>query len=379
MKDTAANLMTKAKVQLILDQPFYAMQALRLEFSANPAATKTAVTDGKHLYYNPAFIETLSVDEIKGLIAHEVTHVASLHHTRRQGRDMKRWNMACDYAINPLIEASGLKLPPGGLTDSQFTGKSAEEIFSMLPPPPDDQDQDGDDEGTPDPGKCGGVQDAPVKSESERTQEEAEVKQSLAQAAAIAKQQGNLPAHLERLINDILAPAVNWREVLARFCDQITRSDYTWTKPNPRYLHAGLYMPALQSLEVGKFVLLVDTSGSVDEDLLKQFAGEISEIAEAWNVGFTVLHVDTEVNHVQEFEAGDTIEPHGGGGTDFRPGFDWIADQDTNPAAVVYFTDGYCNSFPQHAPDYPVLWGVYGPMARDFIPPFGEVVPILSN
>lgn len=383
MKDTAANMITKAKVQLILDQPFYAMLALRMKFQPSEAVP-TAATDGVSILYNPGFIEGLTIDEVKGLIAHEVTHVSSLHHTRRNGRDMERWNMACDYAINPLIEKSDLKLPPGALINPAYSGKSAEEIFSLLPPPqekPQDKQQpgDGQGQGAPDPGKCGAVQDAPVKSESERTQVEAEVKQAIAQAATIAKQQGKLPAHLERLIHDVLAPAVNWREVLARFLDQIDRNDYTWTKPNKRYLHAGLYMPALESLTVGKFVLIVDTSGSVDEDILRQFAGEISEIAQAWNVGFTVLHVDTHVNHVQEFEPGDTIEPRGGGGTDFRPGFDWIAENEVEPAAAIYLTDGHCNSYPQQAPQYPVLWGVYGDMARTFEPKFGETVPILSK
>lgn len=374
----ATDLMTKAKVQLILQHPFYAMQALKMDFRASDAI-KTAATDGQNVLYNPAYIETLSVEEIKGLIAHEVMHVASLHHTRRNGRDMRKWNEATDYALNPLIIKSGLQLPPGGLINDAFEGKSAEEIYSLLPPPQDDQPGDGQGEGTPDPGKSGAVQDSQAKTEAERQQIEAQVKQQVAQAAMIAKQQGNLPAHLARLIDDILAPAVNWREVLARFLDQIERNDYTWTKPNSRYLHAGLYMPSLESKAVGKFVLIVDTSGSVDGELLNQFAAEVSEIAEAWNVGFTILHVDTKVNSVQEFEPGDTINPQGGGGTDFRPGFTWIEENEAEPAAVIYFTDGECNSYPKQAPEYPVLWAVYGHMARTFSAPFGETVPILSK
>lgn len=383
MKQKAADLITKAKVQLILDQPFFAMLALRMKYTEN-AGIETACTDGQSIEYNPTWIESLSLDEVKGLIAHEVMHTASLHTTRRNGRDAGQFNVACDYAINPMIEKSGLKLPPNGLNNPAYAGKSAEEIFSLLPPPPP-QDKNGQKpgpgqgQGTPDPGKCGGVKDAPVKSESERAQVEAKIKQAVAQAEIIAKQQGNIPAHLQALINEILAPVVNWREVLARFLDQIARNDYTFKKPNPRYAHMGLYMPALESLTVGKFILMVDTSGSVDDDLLNQFAAEMSEIATAWNVGFTILHIDTQVNHVQEFEEGDTIEPIGRGGTDFKPGFTWIAENDQDPAAVIYFTDGECNSYPETVPDYPVLWAVYGSQAKTFEAPFGETVPILSK
>lgn len=375
-KQKASDLITKAKVQLILDQPFYAMLALRMKYNEAPEI-ETASTDGHQIKYNPAFIESLTLDEVKGLIAHEVMHVASLHHTRRAGRDPKQWNVACDYAINPLIEQSNLKLPPGALKNPQFNGKSAEEIFSLLPPP--DPNQDPNQDPGNDPGQSGGVEDAPAQTESERNQEEAQIKQAVAQAETIAKQQGSIPGHLQRLINDILAPTVNWREVLARFLDQIDRNDYSWKKPNPRFAHMGLYLPTLESLTVGKFVLMVDTSGSVDGNLLNQFAAEMSEIATAWNVGFTVLHIDTEVNHVQNFEEGDTIEPQGGGGTDFKPGFTWIEENDEEPAAVIYFTDGECNSYPRTAPEYPVLWAVYGYMAKTFTPPFGEVVPLLSK
>ena len=89
-------------------------------------------TDGVSLYYNPDFVETLNAATLAGTLAHEVMHPALHHHVRRSGRDPKRWNIACDYAINPLLVDAGLNLPEGVLLDNRFRGMSAEQIYNLL-------------------------------------------------------------------------------------------------------------------------------------------------------------------------------------------------------------------------------------------------------
>ena len=97
-------------------------------------------TDGVSLFYNPAFVETLNAAELAGVLAHEVMHPALQHHTRRGDRDRNRWNMACDYAINPLLLDAGLTLPKDVLIDHRFRGMSAERIYNLIE---EQQDQDG--------------------------------------------------------------------------------------------------------------------------------------------------------------------------------------------------------------------------------------------
>jgi predicted metal-dependent peptidase len=75
------------------------------------------------------FVETLNAAELAGVLAHEVMHPALQHHTRRGDRDQKRWNMACDYAINPLLLDAGLTLPKDVLIEYRFCGMSAERIY----------------------------------------------------------------------------------------------------------------------------------------------------------------------------------------------------------------------------------------------------------
>jgi predicted metal-dependent peptidase len=123
--------------RLILRHPFLATLALRLERVLDPSAG-TAWTDGVHLAVNPAWFGELDDDQRVGLVGHECYHVALGHHLRRGGRDHARWNVACDYAVNALLQADGFVLPPGALLDPRFGDACAEAIYNQLPPEPDD-------------------------------------------------------------------------------------------------------------------------------------------------------------------------------------------------------------------------------------------------
>lgn len=374
---SAAELMSQAKVRLILNQPFFATLALGLKYAEDPSI-KTMCTNGQRIRYNPAFVEGLPVDQIAAVIAHEVMHVAGLHHTRQQGRNAKKWNCSTDYVINDILTKSGFSLPSGALISPQYQNMSAEEVYSLLPDMPDDGngsgDQDGD--GPPDPGGMGAVEPGPGQSKAEQQQQEAEVRQLVAQAATVAKMQGKLPAHLARLVEQTMTPVIDWRAVLAAYLTERARHDYTWTRPNRRYQTMGLYLPSLDSqAERAKFSVIIDTSGSCDEVTLRDFMAEVQSIAHEVAASVVVLHVDTEVNSAEEYEAEDVIPctMHGGGGTDFRPGFDWLAKEGHEPAAIIYLTDGLCNSYPA-APNAPTIWAQVG--NYEFAPPFGEVLKI---
>jgi predicted metal-dependent peptidase len=121
----------KARTTLLLDHPFFGALLFRLGAQAR-SSIATMATDGVSLYFNPQFVETLSAAEIAGTLAHEVMHPALQHHTRRGGRNPRRWNIACDYAINPMLVDAGLTLPKDVLLDNRFRGMSAERIYNLL-------------------------------------------------------------------------------------------------------------------------------------------------------------------------------------------------------------------------------------------------------
>ena len=108
--------MAAARTRLILDKPFLGALVLRLPLEpADPDWCPTTATDARKFYFNPSYVEALSLDETQFVLAHEALHCALSHFARRQHRVRHRWDLACDFAINPLLVDDGLKAPPGSL------------------------------------------------------------------------------------------------------------------------------------------------------------------------------------------------------------------------------------------------------------------------
>ena len=129
-QSTVEQKLTRARTQLLLNQPFFGTLCLRLRVM--PGSRPTLATDGTRIVYNPSFVESLTPAELEGCLAHEVLHCALGHHCRRGEREPRLWNQAADYAINPIILKNGLKLPAGVLLDPQYENLSAEEIYARL-------------------------------------------------------------------------------------------------------------------------------------------------------------------------------------------------------------------------------------------------------
>jgi len=365
--DTTIKKITKARAGLVLSSPFFASIALHLKLKEDQEC-ETAYTDSIVLGYNPEFIDKHSNAEVKGIICHEVLHVAMLHPFRRNSRDKLRWNIACDYAINMIVKDSGFTLPEGALLDDKYKGLEAEVIYSQLPKQlqlPSTSVMIGDVKDY--------EQDKGDANSNTPSQQEQNWKITLTSAATIAKAQGKLPAGLDRMIQEILQPKLPWREILSRFITENAKNDYTWTQPNKRYLYSGLYLPGLNVPTLGTIAVIIDTSGSISQKELDTFASELLSILTIYpGTEIKVIYVDTKVAATETVNLYDfQLHAKGGGGTDFKPGFEYIEKEVIMPSCVIYFTDGWCDSFPE-APDYPTLW--VSTDRTNFKPTFGEVI-----
>lgn len=256
----------KARTTLLLDHPFFGSLLFRLK-GCESRAIKTMATDGISLYYNPDFVETLTGATLCGVLAHEVLHPALHHHVRRSERDPRRWNEACDYAINPLLLDAGLHLPDGVLVDNRFRQMSAEQIYNQLQtgsrPESGNQDDVKDSGGsgsTDSPlasgdsgaisapvteGGIGQVLDAPLPNKETSTVEEQVREWSVAvnQAVTLAKQAGKVPAGIRRTLDGAAQAGVDWRELLRRLWSETTPADYSWMRPNKRHIWQGFIYP----------------------------------------------------------------------------------------------------------------------------------------
>ena len=399
----------QAMASLILDQPFFATILLGMERIEDPSKP-TMCTDGDRLWYNPEFVKKLSRPELIGVLAHEAMHPACMHQLRRGERDGFKWNVAADYAINPLLTEAGLTLPKDRLEDNKYRDKHtdlplhAEAIYAMLPECPEgtpawapEGEGDGDEGGDapsssphpdwqlrkPSPGMWGEVidpkkPDGTKMTEADTREAEGQWKVKLQQAASAAKKAGKLPAGLARLVDDLMEPKLDWRTILSRFVGDLARTDYSFRFPNVRYAQTGFTLPSLKQETIGKVIFGMDTSGSMGHDQLREIVGEVcGALSEYEKDGVdpevTILWCDTEV-HEQTVSDPKEFNPQGGGGTDFAPVFEYVKEKGYEPKALIYLTDGYCNSFGDD-PGYPVLWGLTE-KCDYFDPPWGETMVI---
>lgn len=368
----ATQIVDRARGRLMMNAPWFGSLALRLETVIDPAFPGLAATDGTSIIWNPR--EVLSIPEatVTTIVAHEVMHCALLHLFRLGPRDRAKWNIACDHAVNLALEENGFPFPPApspwqGLRDHAYDGMAAEQIYALLPdvPPPTNWTPD-----LKDPSSGEGGQD-----KGTMTATDWEI--AAEQATITAQRAGHLPASMARLIKAARQPSVDWCEVLRRFIDHTVPSDYRWNRPNRRHLGAGLYLPGTYKENSPRFVVAVDTSGSMTQPMLNQIAGELTAILkDVRPERVDVVYCDADVAGTETFDPDwGPVELHakGGGGTRFQPVFDWVEKSGEPPAALIYLTD-LCSFDTPRQPEYPVLWGVtYKTTAKG---PFGETVQI---
>lgn len=362
--DDIAQQIVRARSAMVQSARFFGMLALNMEVVCKPSV-ETMATDGPHLFYAPDWVRQQSLEQLKGTICHEVLHVANLHHTRRHGREFQKWNKACDYAINPFVLEAGFVLPDGALLNPAWKGKSAEEIFRLLPDEPSEQQGEGGQPGgnENDPAKIpGGVMDAPGDDGSpaqgaELSNIEAETQVAVMQAQSLAKNAGQGTELIDRLAENVKQAQQDWREELRRFVQRAAQDDFSWTRPNKKFVSRGIYLPSLYSQRIGTIVLAVDMSGSVSDWFADFFANMRALHEDVRPKKLIVIYCASSIAKVEEFEADDDADfhPAGAGGTSFIPPFEYLEREGIEPDCFVYLTD-LEGPAPKDAPSYPVVW-----------------------
>ncbi len=423
--DEIATKLSAARTRLILERPFLGALVMHLPLTAvDVKICDSVATDARALYYNPTYIARLSLAQTQFVLAHEALHCALGHFARRAHRVMQRWNIACDHTVNLLLLGEGLRPPPGILANDTYKGLSAEEIYPLVPEDsseqtldkhlfdqsendsgqqPDDSPDDaprenaddsqgegndapqkdashtpqahdqprpapggnGDNPSQPQPREQPHPSAAPGQQEispSEREELAQQWRGHLASAAQQARMAGRLGESWLRLVDDLIAPKLPWRSLLARYLMHAAREDYSFQRVSRR--EGAAMLPSLYSRRI-ELVAVLDTSGSIMATEMQEFAAEIDALKAQVNAQVTLHACDERLAEAgpwvfapwQSVTLPDGFS--GGAGTDFRPVFDWLAQAHIRPDVLVYFTDAE-GEFPAFAPDYPVLWLVKG-------------------
>jgi predicted metal-dependent peptidase len=395
-----AQSITGSILRLRLKSPFFATLAMHARF-VERADVPTAATDGRDVFYNAEFLGKLSLPELDGVLLHEVLHAALGHVTRRGSRDPQRWNIAADIVVNGLIDEQGLVLPDSAVRNANLCGYSVEEVYALLPPDQSQQpvdndllesppgppslsksagDSDGDGESSASEGAPSTKRGPGRPSVNDAKSLERHWRAAASQAAAVARGggKGELPAGIERAFALRDYPKLDWRSLLWRFMANTATDFATFDR---RYMYQGLYLETLEDQNL-RVVVCVDTSGSINEELISTLMTEVQGILRAYpGLSCTLYFADAELYGPYEITSESEFPPaQGGGGTDFRPLFASLESDPPGgepPSVCIYMTDGY-GDFPPNEPRFPVLWAIVpGGLDEDGFP-FGEAMRLVD-
>jgi len=398
MKLTAEQRVQKAHVKLMGDPKYCLYSGL---FLLGKTEVKddvpTAYTDGRNTIYGRKFVDKLTDAELCGLILHENLHKAFRHLTtwvELYKENPQLANMACDYVINLMIfdsdpQGSSVRLPEGGCIDEKYRGMDAGEVFRLLKEEQqgqqgqqDQQDEQGDSDGQGDGGGTQSTQggqsepdsqqgsldehgweQAQEMSAAEKDKLDRDIDQALRQGALLA---GRMGGKSPREINELLESKVDWRAVMQEFITSFCadKDVSTWRKPNRRWVDKNVYLPSLVGEAVGRVVIGVDTSGSVDARMVCAFLGQVQKVCQSVTPeAIDLVYWDSRVCAHEVYEPDNfdslltTTKPRGGGGTSPTCVRDFIKSKNIRPECVLMLTDGYVDSWGE---DWgaPVLWGI---------------------
>jgi predicted metal-dependent peptidase len=351
----------------------------------------TAYTDGRDCVYGIEFVETLTDPQLAGLVLHEKLHIVLRHPIRLHGifkKDPMLTNMAADFAANILIndlKNKCVELPPGALLDEMFRGWSVVKIYDYLkqnvtnPPPPPrgrkpgEGGSGGSGSGQGETVTVNGKQYSTGKMDEhdfdgmggatpeELGKIEKDINEALHQGGILA---GRLGAKVPRAIKDLLVAKVDWRDALRDFWSTVVRGkdEFSWKSYDMRRYSMGMLLPVSISETIGEVIVAIDTSGSIGQRELSEFATELVSLCNAVSPSsLRVLWWDTQVHGEQLFvdnydEIATMLKPLGGGGTHVSSVSKYLVEHDARPEAVIIFTDGHVEQPIDWKHDAPTLW-----------------------
>lgn len=351
------------RLSLLVEQPFTARLIMNLELvPVVDDRLRTAGTDGTHVFFNAHFMAGLSEPERRFILAHEVWHCAMDHFGRRLGRDVQKWNVACDFEVNDIVANLLGFCPRYALHEKHLAGLSAEEIYSLmddlLEPIPSQPILDTHDvvSATLDVGAV--VTDPDFRPAAEtRLSRNRWQRRLIAASNSTPGGAGSLPRQAALRITQLRGSTLAWQVVLRRFLQRSYTDSYNWLSPSRRHIHAGRYLPGRRGNRLDVAVA-VDASASC-VDRLPRFLAELRAILGSFTrCELRLISFDTEVGVETQMDETalhrlDRWTVTGGGGTDFMPVFAHF-DQ-SRPTALVMLTDGLAR-VPDTPPAYPVLW-----------------------
>jgi len=346
-----------------------------LETDLEPYGMKTMFTNGIDIYFHPDFVADNDAN-IEGVVLHETLHCAFCHIHRKGERNPALWNIACDYAINPLIQ-SIFPLPKGALIDQKYAGMNAEHIYELL-----DKDPKFDKIKLAGNASGKGLESGPMQEPTPEQLEKAERewRRVVKLASDKAEKAGTLHGQLKQLVEELFpSERLDWRKALEDMARDAKSDDAgDWSRPNRRFIGEGMYFPGRINDKHFRLVACLDVSGSVSDEYKKEMKSELMNLLDQKIVTSVVMiSTDTEVTNQEEVFDSEGVmnfdfKDHGGG-TDFQRAMERVA-QVEDAVGCVFLTDMMTSSFGKD-PHIPTVWVDWTGNGNQTVP-FGRVTTL---
>ena len=364
---------TKAKIWLLTKRPWFGQLSCYLNLIENKFIPTAGIDLNGNLYYNPKWCDTLSDKQLRGLLCHEILHLALQHIPRAGNRDKLLWNIAADLKVNiEIINDQNMELPPkalkpdkyrqgykfdGGKIDNVYKA-TAENCYSIIRktmkiPPTQDQDLiiSSDDPKVQEDLKKAGIEPITSKQASGLGRD---WQSRVYSASQMAK--GDVPEGVVREIFKLEHAELPWNNILKQRFRKMAMKR-SWKKPSKRYLP--WYFPGRMKNEGIKIVAVIDTSGSMSKEQITKALSELYGLMKSFQfLELWVTDCDAKVYEAKKVQMNDLSKLllSGGGGTDFKPAFNWVKkEMNDDIDSLIFFTDLY-GDFPTKVPPYETFW-----------------------
>ena len=440
---TVEQKFAKAMIDLRKHRPFYSA-IYEVMDKIEDENIETMGVNINQFKYNPKFIDELSYPEFLFVLLHEIGHISLMHVVRRGNRDPQLWNLAADLYVNKLIADEFSILPGksalnGSLTmptsgcwcesldiDTEFTEDIYESLYEQaknngyskeMMENSSYDDIEGDSDITLEDGSKIGKhkkyhfeysgknkgkpfeidmnvnvfsQDL-LESNGDKMKQENDAKRLLSNAvtrhAMLSKEAGNTPGKLEMMVNNMLKSHIDWRKWLRKYCIKARSTDSTFSNPDKRMFYQEAIYPG-QSVDecntIKGIKVCIDTSGSISDEDLAYFMGQIYDMTKQFKIEAEVIAWDTEMHSCGAIKPDINFKElnlAGGGGTDPTCLFEYFDSRNckVKPIVTLVFTDGYwgMNENKSWAKKYKdTLWVLTKDAHTEFKPPFGLVTDV---
>ncbi len=402
-----------SRLRILSKSGFYGLLLMQIRFSVDEQ-TETAYTDAEKIVFGAKFLNELSDDELDFVMMHEIMHIALRHCFRGLKYDQEIFNIACDIVVNSNILAENnfdrksitlreygesMHIAPNKQEGYLFT---AEEVYEMIinklnknnkmangknglaSSQNDSGDGSGNEENTD-----SWDDHSNWKKADEGTKEEWDQKIINAASTIKARDEGKgvstLPLAIERLVERLKNPIIDWKSILHDFIQEDI-NDYSFSPPDRRFEESGFFLPDYNEKDesIKNILFMIDTSGSINSEQLSQAFSEIKGAIEQFNgkLSASLGFFDSKVYKPIPFETINDllkIVPRGGGGTSFKEVFNYVNKEmnDNRPVSIIILTDGF-EQFPDEsvAMGTPVLWIINN---LKVTPPWGRIARLIRE